>query len=145
MLLAAVLSAGCGDSSPAEAPDGITMADLVGSWKASSALFTNQANASERFDIVAVGGELRATILDGGRARTWIDVGPLSDEWDAQLTLNGNELTATPAEASRPTRHYTVELSGNQLTLTSNDASFDFTLSGAPGVPATEVDVFVRQ
>jgi hypothetical protein len=121
------------------------MTDLVGSWTASTALLSNQANAAQQFDIVAQGGQLRVTVLSGGRARTWLDLGTLSDEWAAQLTLSGDQLTAIPAETTRPTRHYAVQLSGNQLTLTSNDATFDFTLSGAAGVPATEVVVYVRQ
>lgn len=142
--LAAVFSFGCSDSSPAE-PEGITIADLVGSWKASSVLFTNQANPSQQFDIVAAGGELRVTILQHGGARTWVDIGDFSDEWDAQLTLNGSQLTSTPAESSRPTRHFTIELSGNQLTMTTSEASFDFTLTGATEVAATEKIVLLRQ
>jgi hypothetical protein len=143
-VLVAVLLSGCGDSSPAE-PDGITIADLVGSWSASSVLFTNQANPSQQFDIIALGGELRVTVLQSGGARTWLDVGDVSDEWDAALTLSGTQLTSTPVESTRPTRHYAIELSGNVLTMTSTDASFDFTLSGATGTPATEVTVLVRQ
>ena len=140
---AAVFTAACSESSPAE-PEGITIADLVGSWKASSALFTNQANPSQQFELVSAGGELRTTVLQHGGARTWLDIGPVSDEWDAQLTLTGNQLTSTPVEASRPVRHYTVELVGNQLTLTSSDGTFDFTLSGATATPATEKVVFQR-
>jgi len=144
MALAAILSVGCSDSSTTE-PEGITIADLVGSWKASSALFTNQANSSQQFDIIAAGGELRATVLNDGRTRMWLDLGSFSDEWDSLLTLDGNALTMTPAETSRPTRHYTIDVSADRLTLTSSDASFDFTLSGATGVAATEKTVLVRQ
>lgn len=143
VFLAAFTSA-CGSDSSTE-PEGLTVADLVGSWKASSALFTNQSNSSQQFDLVAAGGEVRTTVLDQGRARTWVDLGDFSDEYDAQLTLNGNQLTATPAESSRPTRHYTIELTGNRLTMTSSDARFDFSLTGAAAVPATEVVVFVKQ
>jgi hypothetical protein len=144
MALAAILSAGCSKDSTT-APEGITIADLVGSWTASSVVFTSQANSSQKFDIVAAGGELRATVLDGGRTRMWLDVGSFSDEWDSLLTLDGNTLTMTPAETSRPTRHYTIDVSADRLTMTSSDASFDFTLSGASGVAATEKTVLVRQ
>lgn len=140
----AVLSSACGSESTTE-PDAVTIADLVGSWKASSVVFTEQANPTQQFDIVAAGGEVRTTILDHGGARTWVEFGGLSDEWDAQLSLSGNQLTSTPVEASRPTRHHTIELDGNRLTMTSSDASFDFTLTGATEVPATQVVVFVRQ
>lgn len=145
VFLAALVAAigACGDS--ATEPAGMTISDLVGSWKASSVVFTSQANSSQQFDIVAAGGELRVTVLDHGGARTWLTIGPVDDEWDAQLTLNGNQLTSTPVEASRPTRHYTAELSGTRLTLTSTDAIFDFTLSGGSGVPAREVIVLQKQ
>jgi hypothetical protein len=138
----AVSSAGCGDSSTT-APEGLTIADLVGSWGASSALFTNKANPSQTFDIVAAGGTLNITVLSSGGVRTWLEIGDLSDEWDAQLTLNGNQLTATPAESSRPTRHWTIEKDGARITMTSTDGSFDFTLSGAAEVPASETVVFL--
>lgn len=149
----AVLSSACSDGSTAPDIDdggpnddtGATIADLVGSWTASSVVFTNKANAAEQIDIVAAGGELRTTVLNHGGARTWLTFGLVNDEWDAQLTLNGDQLTSTPVESTRPTRHYTVALAGDQLTMTSSDATFDFTLSGADAVAANQVIVFVRQ
>ena len=142
--LLVVFASGCSDSTVAEPESGVTIADLVGSWKASSVLFTNKANTSQQFDIIAAGGELRVTVLNHGGARTWLDIGPVSDEWDAQLTVSGNQITSVPVESTRPTRHFTVELDGNRLTLTSSDATFDFTLSNGIELPATEVTVLVR-
>lgn len=144
LILVAALSAACGGDSTAPEDTGLTISDLVGSWTASSLVFTNTANPSETFDIIAAGGDLSTTILSGGRARTWLTLGDFSDEWDALLTLNGDQLTSTPAESTRPTRQYTVSMVGEQLTLTSTSSSFDFTLSDAEPVPATEVTVFVR-
>jgi hypothetical protein len=144
LALTTVLVAGCGGDDPVE-PDVVTIADLVGSWTASSVLHTDKANPAQSFDIVASGGETRTTVLQGGGARTWVTLGTFSDEWDAQLAMNGNTLTSTPAEASRGVRSYTFALVGNILTLTTDNASFDFTLSEAAGVPTTEVTVFVRQ
>ena len=140
----ALLAAACGGDSSTE-PDGVRISDLVGSWTASSVLFTNKSNPAQEFDIIAGGGELRVTVLAGGRARTWLDLGPFSDEWDAQLSLNGNQLTSTPAEATRPTRRYTIEMVGGELRMTSTDAMFDFSLAGGSEVPANEVVVLVRQ
>lgn len=144
LALTTVLVAGCGGDDPVE-PDVVTIADLVGSWTASSVLHTDKANPAQLFDIVAAGGETRTTVLQGGGARTWVTLGTFSDEWDAQLAINGNTLTSTPAEASRGMRSYTFTLVGNTLTLTNDNATFDFTLSGAAEVPTTEVTVFVRQ
>ena len=70
MFLAALISSGCSsDTSPTATQDqnqttpSITMSDLVGTWKASSAVFTNQANTSQQYDVVAEGGEVRTVIL----------------------------------------------------------------------------------
>lgn len=138
-----LLASGCSDSGTE--PDGITIGDFTGTWQASSHTFTNSADAGETFDLIANGGETRVTVLSGGRARTWVTIGTFYDEWDAQLSINGNVLTSTPAEATRPVKHWTFTLVGNTLTLTDSDSEFDFTLSGGAEVPATEVVVLVRQ
>jgi hypothetical protein len=156
MFVVALISSGCSsDSSPTSPQDqnqntsGITMADLVGTWKASSAVFTNQANTSQQYDVVAEGGEVRTVILnDPARSRTWVQLDTavdVFDQWDSGLTLNGTELTVTPVETTRPTRHYTLKLVGDTLTLTSSDGAFDFSLTGAPGVAVNEVDVLIKQ
>jgi hypothetical protein len=143
VVLASLSAAGCGSDS-STGPGAVTVADLVGSWKATSVLLTNQANPSQQFDIVAAGGELRMTVLVGGGARTWLELGDFSDEWDALLTLSGNQLTSTPVEASRPTQRHTITLEGSELTATNSGAVFDFTLSDGNPVPATLVVVFRR-
>jgi len=135
----------CSDSDDSMGPGEITIADLVGSWRASSQVYTNKANSSEVLDVIAAGGETRTTVLDHGGARTWVTFGTYSDEWDAQLTVSGNTLMSDPVEASRERRIWTFSLDGNLLTLTDANSSFDFTLSEAAGVAATEVVVFVRQ
>lgn len=143
------ITSSCGDDSdtgtarPVE--DGVTVDDLVGSWSASSHTFTNKADATQSIDIITIGGETRSTVLAGGRARTWVELGDFSDEWDAQLSISGNTITSTPVEASRDGRVSTFVLSGNVLTTTNGNSTFDFTLSGEPEVPATEVIVWQRQ
>jgi hypothetical protein len=141
----AVFATGCGESDPADVEEGFTIADLVGSWTASSHRFTNNANAAESYDLIANGGETRSTVLAGGGARTWVEWGPISDEWDAQLSISGNTLNSNPVEATREVRTWTFTLQGPILTLTDATSSFDFTLTGAAEVSATEVIVFVRQ
>ena len=147
-LLSVAITAACltscgGDDPTAPEVDGITVNDLVGSWTASSVLYTNSANSAQQFDLVANGGEVRTTVLTGGGARTWVEFGTFSDEWDAQLSISGNTLTSSPVEASRGVRQATFTLVGNTLTLTYANSSFDFTLLDGPKVAATEVVVFV--
>jgi hypothetical protein len=145
VLMVMFTAAACSDSEKATGPDEITIDDLVGSWTASSQVYTNNASPAEKFDIIAAGGETRITVLPGGGARTWVTFGTFSDEWDAQLTLSGGTLISQPAEASRGVRNWAFTLDGGVLTLTDTNSAFDFTLSGADEVPATVVVVMIRQ
>jgi hypothetical protein len=145
LAVAAVFGAGCSGGDDVVEPDVLTLADLVGSWTASSVLYTNNANATQQFDIVAAGGEFRTTVLANGGARTWVDIGTFSDEWDAQLSLNGNTLTSTPVEAARGVQTFAIALSGSTLTMTNTASSFDFSLQNGAGVLATSVLILVRQ
>ncbi len=144
LAVTAVLATGCSDDG-GTAVDPITIEDFVGSWSATSQVYTNDGDPSETFDLIANGGETRMTVLSHGGARTWIEFGTFSDEWDAQLTVSGNTLTSTPVEASRPVRHYTFVHDGDTVTLTDTDEAFDFTLTGADPVPAAMVVVLERQ
>lgn len=147
LMTGAVLATACGGSdNPTEVQtDMLTIEAFVGSWRATSEVFTNNANAGETFDLLAAGGENRFTMLTGGGTRIWFDLGDFHDEWDSQLTLNSpTMLTSDPVEASRPVEEFTFVLSGNTLTLTNINAVFDFTLTGALGVPATMVAVFTK-
>ena len=143
---AAVLSACGGDGSEPAGPDLLTIEDFVGSWSATSQVFTSNSNPSETFDVISAGGEHRITMLTGGRTRSWFELGDFSDECDALVTLNSARdlLTSTPEEASRPVQTYTFTLVGNTLTLTNTSESFDFTLSGAEGTSATMVVVYQK-
>lgn len=145
-LLSVVIAAtACSESDKATGPEAVTIADLVGSWTASSLAYTNNANPGEKLDLIALGGENRVTVLESGGARTWLEFGTFSDEWDAQLTISGTTLTSRPAEASRSTRSWAFSLEGNVLTLTDANWKFDFTLADGTEVSATEVVVLVKQ
>jgi hypothetical protein len=128
-----------------EEPD-ITINDLVGSWEATSYIITNNANADQTIDLIAFGADLSFTMLEGGGVRTWLTVGTISDEWDAQAEItNGKTLTMTPVEASRGVNTFEIDLVNNTLVLTNANDSFDFTLQDATKVSATSVSTFVRK
>lgn len=140
LIIAFVLSCDKEEEAPA-----ITIDDLVGSWKASSTVFTNNSNPAQVIDLISLGGELRFTMLDNGGVRTWFSIDTISDEWDSQAVItNSNILTLTPVETDRGTNTYDFVLDNNTLELTNNNDSFDFTLSGASEVPATSVTIFNR-
>jgi hypothetical protein len=144
VLVFTVLLAACGEDDPTQPADVVTIADFVGSWTATSLVYTNNADAGETFDLVAAGGEARFTMLDGGGTRTWIELGTFSDEWDSAASLQGDNIVMDPVEVGRETRVWAYTLVNGVLTVTDTDSEFDFTLSDAPPVSATEVVVFVR-
>ncbi len=134
------------DDSDTEPTPQVTIADFEGSWKASSAVFTNNSNTSESTEFIGAGGEIRYTMLSGGlgHTRVWIEFqnNPV-DEFDAVVSLGpNNNYTTTPVETSRPVENGTYVLGNNTITLTNNNASFDFTNSGTE-VPATSVIIYV--
>lgn len=123
----------------------VTIADIAGSWKATSSVFTNKANANDEIDLISIGAELRFTMLDDGGVRTWFNLDTISDEWDSQAVLkNGSTLTLTPVEMERGVSTYELVLDENTLELTNENTSFDFTFSGAEEVPARSVAIFER-
>jgi len=150
--LAVTVVGGCGgdddddDVVQADADPGqLTVADLVGTWPATSHVYTNNASQTEQYDVIANGGTSRMTVLTGAQARTWLEYGTFSDEWDSALTLVDDRLTVDPAELSRPVRVYTIALDGDTMTLTNEADEFDFTMTGADPVPATLVITSTRE
>ena len=123
----------------------ITLADLAGSWKATSSIFTNNSNPAESVDFIDKGGEIRYTMFKDGRIRTWIEFNDSAvDEWDSLAELqNGNKLVVTPMESDRPVDEMTFKLEDKKLTLTNENTLFDFTLSEGEEVSATSVSVFI--
>jgi len=144
LLVLTIFLVSCDSSSSGE-DDAVTLQDLVGSWKATSHVFTNASNPSQSVDVVGLGEELDITVLSNGGVRTWLTVGEVSDEWDASISISGNTLTSTPAEASREGGEYSVSVNGDTFTLTDNSSQFDFTLSGQTPVAAKEVIQFTRK
>ena len=122
----------------------LAIGDFIGSWIASSAIFTDNANPENKVDLIAIGGEIRFTMQEGGKVRNWITMDSYSDEWDALARLTGSkELTLTPAESSRGISVLEVEFKENELVLINRDSRFDFTLSNTTEIPATSVTTFV--
>lgn len=54
-----------------------------------------------------------------------------------------SRLTSDPVEDGRPSNTFTVTLENDVLTLTNENAEFDFSLSGAAPVATREVIVLV--
>ena len=143
MALFAISFISCDDD---DVSPSISLSDFEGTWTATSMVHTNNADQGEQFDMIAHGGEVRFTVLSGGRVRTFIELGTYSDSWDSRITLDGdNILRSVPAEAARGQHEFIFELNGDKLMLKNTDAEFDFTLMDNDPVSTTSVGHYELQ
>ena len=105
--LAATLAVGCSDT---VAPNEVTLDDLAGNWSATSLEFTNVANTSQVFDLVANGGTFTLTLQSAG-------------------TFSGAQSLAGQTE----TLTGTVSVSNGTLTLTETGETLSFTITAYDG------------
>ncbi len=122
-LLAVTVVAGCGDSNgPGTSEE--TVDALVGTWNATSMVFTNNANSSETFDLIADGGSFSITLTAAGGfsgSSTFMD---MTDTFGGTFVVQGTNLIITETGESGP-ETIAFTRSGNTLTLTLDD-EFDF-------------------
>ena len=112
-LLAVTFLAGCGDGTPEEVAEA-----LAGNWNATSVVFTNKANSSETFDLLAGGESVNiAFTAAGGFSGSFTELG-------GTFVVQGTNLIITNTGES-DTHTVAFTLSGNTLTLTVDD-EFDF-------------------
>ncbi len=145
-LLAVTFMVGCSDSTdpdpigPESTPEEIAAA-LAGSWNATSFVFTNVANSSETFDLIANGGSFSLTITaDGQFSGTFTGPGE-NETFSGTYVAQGTNLILTDdLEPDSETVSFT--LSGNTLTIDSDDV-FDFDEDGVDEL-ATSTIVLVR-
>lgn len=146
------LAGACGSDDPeVEAPldagpsadAGVRTIDLVGSWQATSHVFTNNADSAQTYDVLGTGGETRMTVLTGGGTRTFRTINGASDDHDSMLAIVGDILRSTTNESPPRIWNWSFNLTGDTLTLDDAGQNFDFTLAGGTEVDATEHIVFV--
>ena len=123
-LLAVTFVVGCGDSNgPGSTSEEIVDA-LVGTWNATSMVFTNKANSSETFDLIANNGSLSLTFTATGQFSGSTTFGGETETLSGTFVVQGtNLITTDTGESESETIAFT--LSGNTLTLTLDD-EFDF-------------------
>lgn len=122
---------------------GVGVADLVGTWEATSAVFTSNVDPSITVDAVPLGGSATLTVTVDGRF-TLITVLPGAPaEIDTGIIVSITVDTMTLLFDNEPNNPEAVNftLSGNTLTITSDDFAFDF---GMGDVSASAAIVFQR-
>lgn len=150
VLLVAGLAAACGDDD--EGPSGPSFADLAGSWRATTTVFTLNADPSVTLDIVqTLGAVVDLVLVSDGSFVFDIDVPGLGlTQVTGSYTLDGNTATViNDAEPNDPlTGTFTLSTDGNTLTIRINDTTlFDLTQDGiVDEADAARLDgVFDRQ
>lgn len=122
--------AGCDDTLE---PTEITLNDLVGTWVPTSFTFTPTAGGAG-FDLIANGGTATLVLAANGTLTGSISFAGQSDSVNGTVTVANGLLTLT--EGGDVTV-FAIALNANILTLTTDDAEFDFPLDGVTGeVPA---------
>ncbi len=128
---AAVLLLACAEAT------GVTIADLVGTWNATKLEFTNKANPAQKVDVVPLGAQLRIVVEASGRAIATFSFQGQSSVDTSQIAIRGDTLVVDG-------RRLLFTLSGNTLTMTDDNESFDFNQDGAEEA-ATLLAVLLRQ
>lgn len=130
---------GCGDST--EPQGDVTIADLVGTWNATSIVYTDNATG-QSVNAFLFGARLQITVAANGTYTGSVtEPGGAPQAITGTITVQGGTITITDDAAPGDAAVGTFTLSGNTLTITAQD-EFDF---GAGDVPATLVLVMVRQ
>ena len=109
----------------------ITIENLEGTWDATAYVYTNKANTSQQVNIVTVhSATLTLVVLaDGTTTSTFNDGQGGTSSNSGQFTAAGTTLTLAGTT-------YEAELDGGNLTLTTENAEYDFDNNGSKD-PAT--------
>ena len=120
--LAVTLATACSDSTD---PGDVTGADLVGTWDATSVVFTPDAGGTA-IDVVPLDFALEITFnAEGGYTATFDVPGDSADVEIGTYTVANGVLTLTPVDEDAETM--TIgSFGGNSMTLTDTNAEYDF-------------------
>jgi hypothetical protein len=143
LAMMAMVAVGCSETID---PADITLQDLVGTWNATKVEYTPDGGGAA-FDLIDNGGSATLTLSASGTLTGTFTFAGQSDEIDGTVSLANGRLTLTePGEGGDPPEVtvFDVTLSGNTLTLTSDDVEFDFNFDGE-NEPASVVIVGVKQ
>ncbi len=124
-LLAVTFVVGCGDDiGPDSTPEEVAEA-LAGTWNATSFVFTNKANSSETFDLVADGGLFIITFTAAGGFSGRSTFEGETETFGGTYVVQGTNVIITDEDDPNDMETIAFILSGDTLTLTLDD-QFDF-------------------
>lgn len=114
------IGAACSDD------EGITIADLVGTWDATQFTLSNP-NGVQSLDLIAAGGSFTLTVAANGSFTGEQSLLGQTDTFAGTIVLTGNN-TMTLVDATDPSDETDLmyTLNGDQLAITSTDITFDW-------------------
>lgn len=126
--LVAMSGPGCGgdEDNGTDPPAGVTLADLVGTWDATSVVYESLDNPLLRFDLVALGGSLTLTVAANGDYTATIQPpGEAPETETGTVTVSGNVIDLN-VDGIPETVEFDFTLLGNTLTMVTESEEFDF-------------------
>ncbi|HET7602099.1 MAG TPA: hypothetical protein VFK36_03720 [Gemmatimonadales bacterium] len=133
--------AGCGSDSTGT--DGVTLADLVGTWHVTKWECTNEANTSQKVNLATVSGsDVTLTVATSG---AYTLAGSFAGEpWSASgsYAVQGGTIVVQESGAEPQSSPFT--LTGDTWTISQLEGDWDFDNDGTDD-PARLVIVFTRQ
>lgn len=145
-LLAFVLVPACGgdDDGDTTGPDDEEFQALVGTWMASSAVFTNSDDPSESFDVVAAGATIQIEVTsDHTYTITSTVPGEGTETESGEIDVEGGQVVLTfDDDGTTETERLDYTLSNNDQTLTvsfEGDDEFDFDGDGEDDPAQVEI------
>lgn len=106
--------------------DPTEVADLVGTWNATVVEFTNLANTAEKYELIGDGGSLTIVVeANEDYTLSILFPGEPVDVQEGTIAVVGDVLTLSESGQGSPL-DFIFDLSGNTLTMTTNDVDFDF-------------------
>ncbi len=154
------IAVACGDDDPT-GNGGTTVADLAGAYTASQFRYTMVDPPNTVIDLIALTGEVTVNLSsDGSFTATLLLPGaPGAVPFSGTIAISGTTLTLTVSalfvagpitlDPADPFVFDVFTLSGDQLTLSASEVTFDFTLgtcgvTSCPEFPATLVIILNR-
>ncbi len=133
LLAVTCMGAGCDSTGPDSigpdsTPDEIVAA-LAGTWNATKFEFTNDANSSETFDVIANDGSFTLTITTDGRFTGSFTGFDDNETFSGTYVVQGTNLILTDDLEPNDPETVAFTLSGDTLTIIQDDV-FDFNADG---------------
>ncbi len=126
-LLTAAITAGCGDENGGvdPGPRDLVLADLVGTWTATTLEVTKDSDPSKRVDLIARGGAVIASFQSNRRVALVATLEGETEAHTGSLRIEGHDIVVT-GDVGQESRRFACERSEYAMSLTNAYETYDF-------------------